>query len=243
MTDPRQELVQRLFRRTGATYDVMVKVGTFGCDPVWKKKILARVPSDSRRVLDLACGTGIVTLAIARRFPQGRVIGVDITEEYLDIAREKAERGKVANAEFVHRRAEEAFFDEPFDCITASYLPKYADLKTLAQNMKRLLKENGVLVMHDFTYPSNRFVADLWEFYFRLLQTVGSRMYPNWRTIFHELPEVVRNTTWLPDLIALLRESGFTHITVERLIVGSAAIVTARNVRSTDRGPGESRRN
>ncbi|WP_310584380.1 hypothetical protein [Deinococcus sp.] len=85
--------------------------------------------------------------------------------------------------------------------------------------------------MHDFTYPDNPFIASLWEFYFKLLQTAGSPFYPQWRTIFYELPDVVRNTTWLPDLIASLRECRYNDITVERLIVGSAAIVTARNGR------------
>ena len=242
MADSRQELVQRLFSGTGETYDFMVNFGTFGCDKVWKKKILAKVPPASTRVLDLACGTGIVTFAIARCYPNCHVIGVDMTKEYLDVARAKAERWKVPNVEFIHKRAEEAIFDEPFDCVTASYLPKYADLKTLTQNVKRMLKEDGLFVMHDFTYPTNSLVASLWEFYFRLLQTIGSRFYPQWRTIFYELPQVVRNSTWLPDLIASLQQCGFTQITVERLIIGAAAIVTGKNGRSKDPGPGESRR-
>lgn len=243
MTDSRQELVQRLFSGTGDTYDLMVNVGTFGCDRFWKKKILAKVPSTSTRLLDLACGTGIVTFAIAQKFPECHVIGVDITKEYLDIARAKAKRLNVTHVEFLHQRAEEVSFKEPFDCVTASYLPKYADLKTLTQNVKGVLKENGLFIMHDFTYPDNPLIAFLWEFYFKLLQHVGSRFYPQWRTIFYELPRVVRNSTWLPDFVALLRQCGYSDITVKRLIVGSAAIVTARNVRSTDRGPEGSRRN
>ena len=43
------------------------------------------------RILDQACGTGILTLKIARRFPQARIIGVDLTDEYLRVARRKAE--------------------------------------------------------------------------------------------------------------------------------------------------------
>ena len=231
MADSRQELVQRLFSGTGETYDSMVYFGTFGCDKSWKKKILAKVPSASTRVLDLACGTGIVTFEIAQRLPHCRVIGVDMTQEYLDVARKKAKRFSITNVEFIHQRAEEVSFKEPFDCVTASYLAKYADLKILTRNMKGMLKEKGLFIMHDFTYPDNPFIASLWEFYFKLLQAAGSPFYPQWRTIFYELPDVVRNTTWLPDLIASLHECRYNDITVERLIVGSAAIVTARNGR------------
>lgn len=56
MIDPREELVHRLFQGTGETYDFMVNFGTFGCDKAWKRKILAKVPPTSTRVLDLACG-------------------------------------------------------------------------------------------------------------------------------------------------------------------------------------------
>ena len=207
----------------------MVNVATFGCDRSWKRKILTKVPPASTRVLDLACGTGIVTFAIARRYPNCHVIGVDVTKEYLDVARAKAERERIKNVEFIHKRAEDAIIDEPFDCVTASYLPKYADLKTLTRNIKAMLKEDGAVVMHDFTYPPNRLVASLWELYFKLLQTAGRLIFPKWGIIYDELPLIVRETTWLPDLVSCLQQNGFHKIMIERLIVGSAAIVTARN--------------
>jgi demethylmenaquinone methyltransferase / 2-methoxy-6-polyprenyl-1,4-benzoquinol methylase len=222
------DLVRRFFTGTGPTYDFMVNFGTFGCDKWWKKKILAHVPADSTRVLDLACGTGILTFAIAQKYPDCHVIGVDVTKEYLDVARTKAKRLRLPNVEFVHRRAEEAFFEKRFDCVTASYLAKYADLKNLTQNVNGMLKADGFFVMHDFTYPSNRLVASLWEFYFKLQQTGGVLFYPQWRTIYHELPILLRKTTWVPDLVHALRRNGFSLITVERLTLGSAAIVTAR---------------
>ncbi len=240
MADSRQELVQRLFAGTGATYDSMVYFGTFGCDRSWKKKILAKVPSTSTRVLDLACGTGIVTFDIAQRFPHCQVIGVDMTQEYLDVAREKAKKLSITNVEFIHQRAEEVSFKEPFDCVTASYLAKYADLKRLTRNVKGMLNENGLFIMHDFTYPDNPLIASLWEFYFKLLQKAGTPFCPQWRTVFYELPQVVRNTSWLPDLVDSLREGGFKRISVERMLVGSAAIVIGRNERPKDPDPAES---
>ncbi len=242
MTDSRLSLVQRLFSGTGSTYDFVVNVGTFGCDRSWKRKILAKVPSDCRRILDLACGTGIITLAIARRIPESQVIGVDITPEYLDEARRKADRLGIRNVAFYRQAAETIAFDRPFDCVTASYLPKYADLSVLSQKVAEALTEGGLFIVHDFTYPSNAAVAALWEFYFKILQTVGSRLLPSWRTIFNELPGIVRNTTWLPDLLDALRQTGFEGIIVERLIVGSATIVTARNGKPRGPAPGGSRR-
>ena len=228
MLDVRQSLVKRFFVGTGSTYDFMVHFGTFGFDRSWKREILGKIPPDPKRVLDLACGTGIVTLSVAERFPLCHVIGCDMTLEYLNIARKKLSRSNHPNVEFIHRRAEETSFEDPFDCVTASYLAKYADLDVLTRNVKDLLKDKGIFIMHDFTYPSNSFVASLWEFYFKLQQTIGIRFYPQWKTIYHELPDLLRKTTWVKDLKTCLRRHQFKNITVKSLTFGGAAIVTAQ---------------
>lgn len=54
-----------------------------------EKLILDKVPKGSRQILDQACGTGILTFKIARKFPHCRVIGVDLQDEYISIARKK----------------------------------------------------------------------------------------------------------------------------------------------------------
>ncbi|HEY5648371.1 MAG TPA: class I SAM-dependent methyltransferase [Nitrospiria bacterium] len=225
-----RELVKRFFTGTGPSYDFMVHFGTAGSDWFWKKRILSHVPADSKRVLDLACGTGILTFGIARKLPDARVIGVDITKEYLDIALEKLQKLNLSHVEFIHKGAEDAFYDEPFDCVTASYLAKYADLDILTKNVHGMLKPGGVFVMHDFTYPSNPVIGALWEFYFKLQQTIGILFYPKWRTIYKELPVLLRKTNWITELTAALKNSGFEDIKVESLTLGGAAIVTARKI-------------
>ncbi len=54
--------------------------------------------------------------------------------------------------------------------------------------------------MHDFTYPGNRFFVRIWELYFKLLQTVGGRFYPQWREAYQGLPGLLRETRWVADL-------------------------------------------
>src|SRR5918992_5533695 len=150
-SDPRLALVERFFRGTGTTYDAVVNVATFGIDRLWKRRIVSQIPAGAERILDLACGTGISTLAIARRFPDSRIVGVELRDEYLELAREKLRRGDVRNVELVLSRAEDYRSSEPFDCISSSYLAKYADLPLLVRNCGGMLKEGGVLLMHDFT--------------------------------------------------------------------------------------------
>jgi demethylmenaquinone methyltransferase / 2-methoxy-6-polyprenyl-1,4-benzoquinol methylase len=223
------EIVHRLFSGTGSSYDRMVNLTTFGIDSWWKEKILQRIPRDPARIIDQASGTGILTFKIARRFPRCRVIGVELREEYLKIAQEKMRVLKVRNAEFILGRAENVLLEGSFDCITSSYLAKYAELETLTQNVKRMLRTGGVLIMHDFSYPRGRVFTRIWEFYFRLLQTAGAWKYPQWRIIFHELPVLVRKTEWVPELKSMLQRNAFSPIHAERLTLGTSTIVTARN--------------
>lgn len=193
--------------------------------------MLERIPKGPTRIMDQACGTGILTMKIARRFPRCRVIGVDVTEEYLRIARKKTVRLGLSNVEFILGRAEDVLLDGPFDCITSSYLAKYTELPILVNHAGKMLRDDGILIMHDFTYPPGRTFARIWEFYFRLLQTVGAWKYPEWRAAFDGLPELLRRTEWMEHLPQLLQENGFSEVTMESLTLGTCAIITGKKTR------------
>lgn len=226
--DPRLELVHRFFSGTGRSYDFMVNFATFGIDRRWKRRIVDLIPPNSTRVLDLACGTGISTFAIANRYPNCHVVGVELRDEYLQIARQKVHKFRIRNVELVLCRAEDYQSGEPFDCITSSYLAKYADLKRLTRNTKKMLKKGGLLLMHDFTYPPKAYLVWIWRFYFKTLQLMGSRLFPAWREIYYGLPALIQETRWVPELKEALRENGFKDIQIEYLMAYGSAVVTGR---------------
>lgn len=222
------DYVRRFFPGTGSSYDHIVNLCTLGFDRLWKQKIVEKIPEGSVRIMDQACGTGILTLKIARRFPRSRIIGVDVTNDYLDIAKEKAKDLGLNNVDFILGKAEEVHPGDGFDCITSSYLAKYAELDKLSQNIRSMLRDGGMLIMHDFTYPESRAFARIWEFYFRLLQTMGSWKYPQWKTVFDDLPGFLRETKWARELANSLQRNGFSTITRESLTFGTSTIITAR---------------
>lgn len=226
--DPRLALVERFFRGTGSTYDRVVNVATFGIDRLWKRRMVGMIPADAGRILDLACGTGISTIAIARRFPQSVVVGVELREEYLALAREKLRRLALPNVELVLSRAEDYRAAQPFDCICSSYLAKYADLPLLAANCREMLADGGVLLMHDFTLPPKPGLVAIWRLYFKALQLVGGALLPAWREIYYGLPGLIEQTRWLPELEQALRDNGFRAIRTDYLTAYGSAIVSAR---------------
>jgi demethylmenaquinone methyltransferase / 2-methoxy-6-polyprenyl-1,4-benzoquinol methylase len=222
-------IVERFFAGTGTTYDLIALLCTWGFDRWWKKRILDEIPKNPVRIMDQACGTGLLTFKIARRLPACHIIGVEMRDEYLDIARKKAQALRLKTVEFILGRAEEVLLDGPFDCITSSYLAKYAEIEILVSGIKRMLRPDGVLIMHDFTYPPNQLFSRIWEGYFRILQAVGRWRIPQWQNAFCGLPELLRRTTWVPELTQSLQKNGFKDIRLKSLTWGTSALVTARN--------------
>lgn len=233
-SEERLALVHRFFNGTGASYDFMVNFATFGIDRLWKRRIVSLLPANATRILDLACGTGILTLALARRYPGSRVVGVELRDEYLRHAREKVRRLGLRNVELVLSRAEDYRADEPFDCVCSSYLAKYADLAALTRNTHAMLRDGGLLLMHDFIYPPKRHLRRLWRLYFGALQLAGTPLFPAWREIYFGLPRLIEETRWLTDLQESLRACGFRDIQRQPLTLHGSAIVTARKEARAD---------
>ncbi|TFB10338.1 methyltransferase domain-containing protein [Candidatus Marinimicrobia bacterium MT.SAG.3] len=226
--DDRDSVIQRFFPGTGHTYDRIVRLTTFGTDAAWKKEILSRLPKRAERILDLACGTGILTFQLARLYPNAHITGVDITEDYLDVARQTIEKLRIENVSLILSRAEDVKLKTSFDCIVSSYLARYADLEVLTQNCAKMLCSGGILLMHDFVLPTNPIVKSIWNQYFKLLSPFARWRYPEWEPAFSGLANHIRNTTWVQDLTTTMADVHLSDIRVEILGRGISAIVTAR---------------
>ena len=223
------ETAHRFFDGTASTYDAAVRFWTVGMDWWWKKRIVDKIPPVPQRILDQGCGTGILTFRMARNFPACRIVGVELHQEYISLAAQKARVMGVNNVELILGRAEDVVLREQFDCITSSYLAKYADVEDLVRGAKRMLRASGVLIIHDFIFPRNRLAAHILGIYFRFMQTLGRRWFPQWKNVFNELEDLLRQSRWVSELVILLERCGFRRIRVERLAPGIAAIVSATN--------------
>lgn len=225
--DPRLQLVERFFSGTGSTYDTMVHYATLGIDTRWKRQILVQIPFGAGRILDLASGTGILAIALARRFPSAEIVGVELREEYLAVARGKQKAAGLHNVSFHLSRAEDFSSDTPFDCVVSSYLAKYADLPRFAAAAASWLKPGGTFVAHDFTLPPHPLLRRMWRTYFYLLQTLAGPVLPAWRQICYGLPRLIEETRWVNELQEKLKKEGFQNIRLDYLTLYGSALLTA----------------
>ena len=216
-----KELVPRFFDKTALTYDWVVNWTTLGNDRYWKEEILKRVPP-CESVLDLACGTAILTLQLRQKLPNARIIGVDVTGSYLAVAREKIKPHH--HISLIHQDAEDLFLNYKFDCITSSYIPKYCQAKILIKTCMNHLNPGGRIILHDFTHPRGFFLQRGWDIYFLFLKLTGYFI-PGWKDVFDELPKLIRSTKWADEYERVMKEYGFD---VERkaLSMGTATILS-----------------
>ena len=172
--------------------------------------------------MDLACGTGILTREIAEKFPSAKIVGIDITKSYLDVAKQNSD--SFDNISFVLDDAEKFKLDSKFDYITGSYLPKYCDPEILVKNCIAHLKPGGKIIFHDFTYPKNPAVRGLWNFFLTFLRLVGCFI-PSWKDALIGLPKLIRRTNWLGSYSDVMKKSGL-KVSHQYLTYGAAAILT-----------------
>ena len=138
-------------------YDLAVKLTTR--EKVFKERLVGRIeiPPDGR-LLDLACGTGTLTIAIERRFPAATVHGLDGDSKILRIARGKASStGTEINFTEAFSTAlpyPDGYFDSVVSSLFFHHLTPENKRKTLLE-VRRVLGGGGTLHVADWGQPSN----------------------------------------------------------------------------------------
>ena len=112
--------------------------------------------------LDVGCGSGALTIACAKRSPQGKMVGIDRWgKEYasfsLPLCEKNAAAGSVKNASFQRGNAVKLDFpDESFDAVTSNYVYHNIagkDKQALLLETLRVLKKGGTFAIHDLMSP------------------------------------------------------------------------------------------
>jgi demethylmenaquinone methyltransferase/2-methoxy-6-polyprenyl-1,4-benzoquinol methylase len=207
--ETKRRYVRRLFSTIADRYDLITALLSYGQDRRWKQRV-ARLSAagPGTRALDLACGTGDIAFALARR--GAHVAGLDITHRMVQLARTKGDR---ARAGFVTGDMMALpFGDGLFDVVTTGYgLRNVPDIQQAIAEIHRVLKPGGVLLSLDFNRPLNPFVRVV---YLAYLTVVGSAL----GFVLHGDPDTYR---YIPESIR--RYPGAIHVNTMILRLGFSA--------------------
>jgi demethylmenaquinone methyltransferase/2-methoxy-6-polyprenyl-1,4-benzoquinol methylase len=185
LTNPNKKKVynQKLFSIVAKKYDLITPILSWGRDRVWKKKLVSTLPALSvGTIVDLACGTGDLTLALAKRYSHSMIVGVDLTHAMLKRAR--AEH-PFANIFYVRQdMGGVGIKDTSVDIVTGGYALRNApDLDRTLNEIYRVLKPGGKAIFLEFSKSHRHGRQNLG---YAVLKVWGSI----WGILLHKHPDI-----------------------------------------------------
>jgi demethylmenaquinone methyltransferase/2-methoxy-6-polyprenyl-1,4-benzoquinol methylase len=158
--DARAAKVNELFARIARRYDLINDLQSFGLHRSWKRRVAAMAKvSPGARALDLCCGTGDISFALARRGAE--TTGLDFSAEMLSVAAQRQIHlpSPISNLKFLQGDAQQLpFAENSFDIVTVGYgLRNLASWERGLEEMLRVARPGARLIVLDFGKPANAF--------------------------------------------------------------------------------------
>jgi len=220
--------VRKMFSGIASRYDLLNHLLSVNIDKSWRRRVhraLSEIlESENAVVLDLACGTGDLSIELQTN-AKAQVVGADFCRPMLDRASSKtAER--LLNVPFVEADALQlGFADESFDAVTIAFgLRNLANFRDGLVEIRRVLKPGGKLVVLEFSTPPIPGFKTIFDLYFtKILPRIGG-LVSGERSAYEYLPDSVSRFPDQKTLAGLFSETGFEHVEYKNLTGGIAAI-------------------
>jgi len=227
----RAAYVEEMFARIAPRYDLINRLMTGGQDRRWRAITVAETGvGRGGSALDVATGTGDLAFALRRVVgPRGRVVGVDVTEPMLALARQKS-AGLEQAPEFQRADALDLPFpDASFDAVTIGFgLRNVTDVPRALSEMRRVLKPGGRMACLELTKPRIPLLAAGFYVYFDHVVPLIGALVNGSREAYTYLPSSLRPFPDAPTLRAMMLDVGFAHVHVRLLNVGTIAVHVGR---------------
>jgi demethylmenaquinone methyltransferase/2-methoxy-6-polyprenyl-1,4-benzoquinol methylase len=223
------KLVQKHFDSIARKYDFMNTLLSFGLHYLWKRTAVKMIGlKQGSQVLDVCGGTADLAILAARYVgAEGKVIVYDFNQAMMEAGKSKVHKALLdGRIRYVQGDAEQISFPEgSFDAAMVGFGIRNLTHKEKGfAEMYRVLKPGGTLMCLEFSRPANplfRLLYDTYSFY--IMPFIGQLLTGS-RTAYTYLPESIRLFPQPAELIAILRNAGFSSVTWRRLTNGIAVV-------------------
>jgi demethylmenaquinone methyltransferase/2-methoxy-6-polyprenyl-1,4-benzoquinol methylase len=223
VADKRQR-VRRMFAAIAPSYDLNNRLHSLWMDQSWRRKAVklsGLKPAD--RVVDVACGTGDLSLRFAHSLVDcaiAQVVGIDFTLEMLPIARLKS-----ADVPILWLNGDALCLPLPDACADvvsiAFGIRNVADPAAACREFRRVLRPGGRLIILEFSLPTNSLLRSLYNFYFRKVLPRTATLISGDKTgAYKYLPESVNTFIDRSAMTRMMSEAGFTGVTQHPMTFG-----------------------
>jgi demethylmenaquinone methyltransferase / 2-methoxy-6-polyprenyl-1,4-benzoquinol methylase len=225
-----------MFTALPPRYDLVNRIITLGQDKRWRKlAAMVCLQGNPASILDLGCGTGDLTLNIARLAGKDvQITGLDYSLPMLELAKLKAEKTGIEDkVAFIHGEATKIPFPAGyFDCVGISFAFRNLTYKNPLCELHlgevlRVLKPQGRYVIVESSQPNNRLIRMLCHFYLRtFVKTVGITLAGN-RSAYNYLVKSATDYYSPEEVREMLLRAGFGEVTYRPLFLGAAGLHVA----------------
>ena len=228
---PTTEKVRSIFSTIAPEYDRFNRLSSLGIDRSWRRRTvkLARLRRTSQ-VLDLAAGTGDLTLALAEYGSPASILSTDFVSAMLEVGQAKAAtyQGDTKIDFAVVDAQELPFSDESFDVVTIGFgVRNLPDRAANFREVYRVLRPGGRYVVLEFSRPPLTLVRTLYHFYLRtVIPALGERITGD-RAAFEYLNKSIEAFPGQVALAGELHKVGFGEVMWHNLTSGIVAVHVA----------------
>lgn len=224
----KKEQVASMFNNISGTYDFLNHFLSLGIDMIWRKIAIRELIQDKPKyILDVATGTGDLAFEAIQTLKPEKVIGIDISNGMLGIAREKILKRKMQDKFEVHLGDSEKllFENDTFDAVTVAFgVRNFEDLEKGLSDMLRVLKPGGKVVILEFSKPKVFPVKQAYNFYFKYITPAIGRIFSKDSSAYSYLPESVASFPDGEKFNSLMQKVGFQNTKYRPLTFGICSI-------------------
>lgn len=220
--------VHGVFERIAPKYDLMNDLISFRRHKAWRKFTMKKMNvAPGQTALDLCCGTCDWTIALADASVTGKVVGLDFSQNMLDVGSAKVEKlGLNKQITLVQGNAMSLpFEDNTFDFVTIGFgLRNVPDYLQVLNEMRRVVRPGGTVVCLEVSKPTWQPFKAMYNFYFeRLLPLMGKIVAKSFQE-YKWLPESLKMFPGRQQLAELFEEAGLQQVKAYPLTGGVAAL-------------------
>jgi demethylmenaquinone methyltransferase / 2-methoxy-6-polyprenyl-1,4-benzoquinol methylase len=216
----------KIFDQIAPTYDALNHLLSFGIDIYWRKQMLKELPPQGHlKCLDLACGTGDVSLTLAKSPLVQEIEGLDLSQGMIDHGREKVRKNNLQDrvALNIGDGVTIPRPDESVDVVTLTFgIRNFNDPQMSLHNIYRVLKPQGRALILEFGMPKLWIVRMIYTFYFRYLLPFVGNLFSGHKDAYTYLNQTVEDFPFGEDFLSLMRNAQFKNARYRRLTFGIA---------------------
>lgn len=220
--------VEQMFDNIAHSYDLLNHLLSFGIDRHWRRAALEMLkPHAPKKLLDMATGTGDFALEAMKIVGLDELLGADLSEGMLEVARHKAQGIKGIRFE-KHDCMNLKLEDNSFDAVTVAYgVRNFPDLERGLRELLRVLRPGGHLVIIELTSPKKFPMKQLFWLYSHLLMPLIGKLVSRDANAYSYLPATMEAFPQGEIMQGILEKTGYDEVSFRRFTFGLSTLYFA----------------